>query len=386
MSVTSLPDKLQALRSELKAFFLERDRVIDGLLAAVLSRQHILLLGPPGTGKSQKAAAICSSITGAQLFSQLLTRFTEPEELFGPFSLKAMKEEDEYRRKVDGKLPEAHLVVLDEIWKASSSILNSMLRIANERIFKNGDQVVDCPLMTLIGASNELPEDDELSALDDRFLFRFNLRYLQQKANKKELLLRAHGWASGTQLTLEELNELQEGARAVDFPESVIDSLLKVEAKLKEEGVVIGDRRRLAVREGLKAYAFVTGASTVEVDHFEILPDMLWKDPKDRPKIAEVIGEVSNPITLRAIQLQDAAFELAASVPSPQGINSNAITQYREKAEAVGEKLEQAIQDLKDMIGSVDNPKRAERAEGALAKVKGYLLELREKQAESYSL
>ena len=170
-------DKLRKIREELQQMFLERAELIDGALAALLSAQHVMIVGPPGTAKSMLADELCRRIEGASYFQWLLTKFTTPEELFGAVSLKAL-EADDYRRVTSHKLPEAHIAFLDEVFKASSSILNAILSIINERLFHNGRQVTAVPLLSLFGASNELPEDDELLALYDRFLLRFVVGYI----------------------------------------------------------------------------------------------------------------------------------------------------------------------------------------------------------------
>src|SRR5262247_1833164 len=170
-------EKLKKIREELRQTFLERADLIDGALAALLSSHHVLLIGPPGTAKSMLADELCARIEGANYFQWLLTRFSTPEEIFGAVSLKAL-EQDDYRRVTAHKLPEAHIAFLDEIFKANSSILNAILTLINERIFHNGKEIVSVPLLTLFGASNELPEDDELTALYDRFLLRFVVNYI----------------------------------------------------------------------------------------------------------------------------------------------------------------------------------------------------------------
>src|SRR6059036_2349441 len=153
-------EKLKKIRDELRQTFLERADLIDGALAALLSSNHVLVIGPPGTAKSMLADELCRRIEGADYFQWLLTKFTTPEEIFGAVSLKAL-ENDDYRRVTAYKLPEAHISFLDEIFKANSSILNALLTLINERFFHNGRERVSVPLITMFGAANELPDEDE---------------------------------------------------------------------------------------------------------------------------------------------------------------------------------------------------------------------------------
>ena len=151
---------LQQLRIDMGKAFPERKQVIDGSLCSILAGEHVLLLGPPGTAKSALVRAIAQAFSGAY-FERLLTKFSTPEELFGPISLKAL-EEDRFARVIQGKLPEAEFAFVDEIFKANSAILNSLLSLINERVFHNDGAPIRCPLVTLFGASNELPEGKEL--------------------------------------------------------------------------------------------------------------------------------------------------------------------------------------------------------------------------------
>src|SRR5213594_25783 len=211
-------EKLKKIRDELRQTFLERADLIDGALAALLSSNHVLVIGPPGTAKSMLADELCRRITGATYFQWLLTRFTTPEELFGAVSLKAL-EEDDYRRLTTHKLPEAHIAFLDEVFKASSSILNTILTLMNERRFHNGREVVEVPLLTLFAASNELPEDDELLAVHDRFLLRFVVDYVSEDFRFLKLL-QARPATSRTTLSLADLRAARAEAEALSVPAS----------------------------------------------------------------------------------------------------------------------------------------------------------------------
>src|SRR6202045_5485474 len=159
------------------------------------------------------AEDLCRRIEGADYFQWLLTKFSAPEEIFGNFSLKCI-EEDDYRRVTDHKLPEAHIAFLDEIFKANSSILNALLTVINERVFHNGRERVIVPLITMFGASNELPDEEELTALFDRFMLRFMVDYIGEDFRFLKML---EGVAAGerTAITFAELEEIRASAAAV---------------------------------------------------------------------------------------------------------------------------------------------------------------------------
>src|SRR5438046_7484521 len=216
-------DVLRTIRDELQQVFLERTELIDGALVALVAAQHVLVIGPPGTAKSMLADEVCRRLTGASYFQWLLTRFTTPEDLLGAVSLKAL-EPDDYRRLTTHKLPEAHIAFLDEVFKASSSILNTILTLINERRFHNGREVVNVPLLTLFAASNELPEDDELLALHDRFLLRFVVDYVSEDFRFLKLL-QARRPATRTTLSLAELQVTRAAAEALPAPASVLAAI-----------------------------------------------------------------------------------------------------------------------------------------------------------------
>ncbi|KKM03348.1 hypothetical protein LCGC14_1775400, partial [marine sediment metagenome] len=158
-TTTTIRDKMIDIETELNGQFISRHKEIRGLLQALLSRQHILILGDPGTAKTSMCQAWAE---GCELsfFRRLITQFSTPDELFGPVDIKSYKENGVFRRLTQGKAPDAEVVYLDEVFKGGPTILNSLLSLMEERIFDNDGVTVQCPLVTLIGTSNELPADD----------------------------------------------------------------------------------------------------------------------------------------------------------------------------------------------------------------------------------
>jgi len=288
--VAAAREKLARIATELGQVFVERGEVIEGALAALLARQHVLLLGPPGTAKSMLADELCQRLEGARYFQWLLTKFTTPEEVFGAVSLRSL-EQDDYRRVTTHKLPEAHVAFLDEVFKASSSILNALLTLLNERRFDNGRDRVAVPLLTVFGAANELPEEDELSAIYDRFLLRFVVGYVVEDWRFLRML-RAPAPEPGTKLALSELEALWREVERVDVPDGVLRSIADLRRALAEREIVPSDRRFRQSVTLLRALALLRGKSAVSDDELMFLEHVLWRDPAERAPVKDVLREL----------------------------------------------------------------------------------------------
>lgn len=339
---------LERVRDELRAQFLERDIIIDALLAGLLARQHVLLLGPPGTAKSALVATLCNAIGGARHFQWLLTKFTTPEEVFGPVSLVALQQ-DRVARVTTGKMPEAHIAFCDEIFKANSAILNALLTIINERLFYNDGGVQPCPLVTVVGASNELPEGAELEALFDRFLLRFWVDYLGDTANLRTLLT-TQPPAGGAAITLDQLKACQQEAENVAVPDTIIDAIITIKAKVEESGFVASDRRWKQTITVLKASAYLAGESEVTEEQLDLLPDMLWREPKDRPTLASIVGSVGNPLNVKATEILDAGKEAVGNLGIANKSNAAAKAEWLKEASLVESALGAMRSELDDLV------------------------------------
>ena len=288
-------EKFAQARKAMATALIERDEEIDLVLTALVANEHVLLVGPPGSAKSLLLDGLLAW-TGGTKFAVLLTKFTTPEEVFGPVSLAGLKE-DRYVRVTAGRLPEADVCFLDEVWKASSAILNTLLKILNERSYDAGDGVArKVPLRLCVAASNEWPSPDtgkELSALMDRFLLRTTVAPIRSRAGRQRLLwTRDHAPRFTTAVTPTEVDQARRRAQSLPW---------SAEAK---EGVRPGDRRQFKTVGVVQAFAYLTGADEVQPEHLEVARHTLWDDPLEQPQAAaRVIARIANPVGMRVTQL-----------------------------------------------------------------------------------
>lgn len=312
--------RLQALETDLCARLLERDETVRASLVAVVARQHIALIGSPGTAKSMLVELLAERITStgssAQAFVWLLTRFTTPDELFGPISVAGLKK-DEYRRITTNKLPEAFFAFLDEIFKANSAVLNALLSLLNERVFDNGPARLRVPLNTCIGASNELPQGDDLRALWDRFALRLMVEYVSDAAFPRLLRMAALATPPAT-LSQADLVAVQQAAQLVPVPDGVIDALTQLRKELAGKGMTASDRRWRQSLDLLRAHAIIEGRGVVEEDDLAVLRDALWTTPEQRSEIGRAVARLANPLVAKAVELGDQSVSIHEAVMATQ--------------------------------------------------------------------
>lgn len=361
---------IQQLRTNLNAIFPERKDVIDGALCAILASEHVLLLGPPGTAKSALVRALAQAFD-ATYFERLLTAFSTPEELFGPISLKGL-EQDRYVRVTTGKLPEAEFGFIDEVFKANSAILNSLLSLINERVYSNGGGPVHVPLVSLFGASNELPEGKELEALFDRFLLRFDVGYLLRPSNLRSVLTSADP-VPATPLGKDVLQRAQTEVAGVKITDATVDVLIDLREVLKSEGfIATSDRRWKKSLRLVQAAAYLAGAKETSPEDLTILVDAVWREPKERPKIARLVGKVADPVGCQALEILDAARETATKV---QSLKNSDRKQYLAQAAQALEEF-RAQQTKLSELGRTSGSRAKETIGDAQAEVAGLHAEL----------
>ena len=266
-STPALTARLHSLIDALSHGLVERTTPVRLALLAALAGEHLLLIGPPGTAKSELARRLHRAFRDAAYFERLLTRFSVPEELFGPLSIAAL-EQDRYERQTAGFLPQAAIAFIDEVFKANSAILNALLTLLNEREFDNGAQRVACPLISVIGASNEVPQDETLAAFHDRFLLRLSIEPVSDAGFRTLLQLPSDARcvvAPEQQITPAELSAFAAAIDAVRLPEPIIALLAQLRAHLAEAEITVSDRRWHKTVRLLKGSALSNGRDAVSI-------------------------------------------------------------------------------------------------------------------------
>lgn len=300
-----MKQKIQALLADMNAGLIDREQTLKAALLTVLAAENLVLIGPPGTAKSMVSRRVAQHIQttngshppndgSGSYFEYLLTKFSTPEEIFGPLSISELKA-DRFRRNTAGYLPTAEIAFLDEIFKSSSSILNSLLTILNERVFHNGNQPQHVPLRSLISASNELPSgQEELSALYDRFLMRIFVGPVREE--HLHLLFDAPGAAHQPtlQLTAQDFQAVDTAVQQVRIPPEVGEAIRGIWAAHKEafkedRREYLSDRRLMKLLKLLRVSAATNQRTEVDLSDAMLLQHCLWNHPDNMDKVREIV-------------------------------------------------------------------------------------------------
>ncbi|MDE7379017.1 MAG: AAA family ATPase [Paraprevotella sp.] len=312
-------DRIQALLNRLNKNLYEREQAVALSFLATVAGESIFFLGPPGVAKSMIAGRLKEVFRRGTSFEYLMSRFSTPDEIFGPVSISRLKDEDCYERVTQGYLPEATVVFLDEIWKAGPSIQNALLTVLNEKTFRNGNRLVHLPLQLTIAASNELPAEGEgLDALWDRFLVRclvggirradlFNRMISENETDTFHI-------PEEEQLTEEQLEQWRESARKVRIQDEVFACIHKIRTALltfridngqtvQEKVLYVSDRRWKKAAGLLRTSAFLCGASALRLADLLLLKHCLWDEPEQIGRLKQMLTESLTAVIEECIDL-----------------------------------------------------------------------------------
>ncbi|WP_220719694.1 ATPase RavA domain-containing protein [Agarivorans litoreus] len=317
-----LSERIQGLIKALSAGIYEREESFKLCLLAALAGESVFLLGPPGIAKSMIAKRLVKAFKSQSFFDYLMTRFSTPEEVFGPLSIQELKDNGKYVRLTEGYLPTAHIVFLDEIWKAGPAILNTLLTVVNERTFRNSYENLPVPMRLLISASNELPEEDGgLEALYDRMLLRVFVNRIQQKDNFKALLLDNQSLQDIPEhlvISDEEYQTWQAQLGQVTMNDEVFEKMYLIKNLVEQgfplagEGSIVGDlyvsdRRWKKSVHLLQTSAFFNGRSEINPLDLLLLQDCLWHNLEDRQFIQTCIKDYAVNHAFDQLKLKELA-------------------------------------------------------------------------------
>jgi MoxR-like ATPase len=349
-----LSKRIRRLISALGEGLLEKEETLRLTLLAAAAGENTFLYGPPGVAKSLLARRISFAFRDAKTFEYLLGRFTTPEELFGPVSISRLKDADRFERVVDGFLPSAEIVFLDEIWNASSPILNSLLTAINEHRFRNGSEELQLPLRTVIGAAGQLlPDEPGLRNLWDRFLLRLPVAPVQESDAFIRLLqdnepLDRDPVPQKDKISADELDEWTDARDAVTIPADVAALIVDIRERIarhnsmtqdeeEQEPIEVSDRRWKQAARLLRTSALLNDRTAVDALDCIILRHCLWSREADIPVITTIIEEALrrytasgpfDPETMRR-RLDSALERLQGATTSEEEEDATEPVQYR---------------------------------------------------------
>lgn len=326
-----IQQRVQAIIDEQNQVIKSRSDVVEGIWVARVAQQHLLMLGPGGTGKSFLVRDMVSHIKEATLFEVALDETTDPGQVFGPPDIPAMVKDGKNRRVTTSMLPEATDAFVDEIFNGNSPVLHSLMPIMNERIFHNNGMPSDVPLRSLYAGTNKLNADADLSAFFDRLHLRYEVGYIKSRTDQSDMISEAVarmsvlGRGTGTNLSatktmvsLAELDQAHAEALSLSVPDGVMELFLDLSDELKAKGITISDRRKVEGMIAVLANAWIRGHEDVMAGDLDILANMWWTLLDQRDEARQVVLAVANPGEKAAIDLTKEFRKIEESLATTQ--------------------------------------------------------------------
>lgn len=350
-NITDIQNKFKLCYKKMNDSLIERSEEIKIVLTSLIAGEHPLLIGPPGTAKSLLIDSMMKWIDSGKKFSALMGKFTTPEELFGTVDLVKLTHERVYTRNTSGQLPEADLAFLDEIFLSSSAVLNTLLKVLNERTWRNtcGTEI-RVPLLMCLAAGNQFPTAQELGALYDRFLFRKKVRAIETVSGRDNLLFSGSNhtvsFDPDEQITREEIVYAKKFVRSMQWHNVSKQALMEIWKQINTAGIRVGDRRMLKTKNAIQAFAFLNGHDEVQLKDLAISAHSLWEDPNEQPeKVYKIVSAICDPASGMANDFRIVLSQLQKSLTDP---NTKTFEVYK-KAEKLRGNIKKAIAESDDL-------------------------------------
>jgi len=305
--MSSLQQQIATLRAEAYKVFPEMDLAVTSILVGFLSRQNTMLYGKPGVAKTALVTALANSFTNAIFFHKAMNKQQPLEDIFGPLSPSKLISQDLFMRNTANRAPEADFILLDEVGRASDTILDSLLELFNEGTFENGGVRQKARRMSGVCTSNSILAGNASGheAFLDRVLCRVDVQDPVMLESWKYILKMKGSPKLQTAIAVEDLALMQQEVSEVSVPDSIFNLLVNIKDRFMEEGLRISPRRARQTIEALKAYAYLEGESEVLPDHYELVAKTFWDVPKDATVIQKIVLEIAAPKQAEIVALMD---------------------------------------------------------------------------------
>jgi MoxR-like ATPase len=381
----TIPEKFNLMETQMNGRLFERRRHVETFLSALIAKAHHCQYGPPGIGKTMLVTTGLQLIEGSNGFRRTLNPFVPPEDLYGPWSIKGL-ENDEFVRKLEGMMVMSNIAFLDELFKANDSLLNTLLTLMNEGLYFNGTHTIESRPLVFAG-SNELPKDAGTAALWDRMTYRLEVKAIRSRSNMLKMLQavaerRMAKVAIAPVITWDEILHAQEAASRVTIPDLVWDTLIDLQMKLRNKGIEPSDRRIGDCVAIIQAAAYREGRTEAEVEDMGNLRHALWMEVSQIPEVDKAVLELANPLDKEAgdlltevekvaVRINDVLADFSKLTDAEQKESNEKDEIMRRGIEANG-KLTRADADLKRLRSKVKQAtKRAGIIDEATAAIEG---------------
>lgn len=342
----TLQDKFAATEQSMNTYLIDMHEEVELIINAVLARRNLFFYGTPGIAKTHGFRLFHQHLEcpPGSFYEKLLDAFTTKGDLVGPIDIKALEDEGVQRHRTEGTMVQAHLVVLDEIFKANGALLNALLKLMNEREFDNGNGVEHSPLISVFGASNEFAADDSLAALSDRLHFWKIVKPVQESSSFIKVLKTRELPPPTPTMSLDDILVAQKEVDQVTVTDEVYEALDHLRQTLRRDDIEPTPRRFVSMIPAIQATAWLRGSDVADIDDMRIIRFGLWNHPEQVDTVTKHVLQLASPLEKEAMELMDSVDSFAKDLDH---IQNQTDTQHARSVGAIelDNKLAEALKD-----------------------------------------